>query len=88
MRPASLGWDIILDVTLAVLDDQPILMTLLSSAVIMAISCFLGYTHSKLDALLVVFSVISFFIACDQYRRALVTWQAKRNKLAAIESNV
>ncbi|KAF8125607.1 hypothetical protein EV363DRAFT_1350395 [Boletus edulis] len=60
----------------------------LISAVIMAISCFLGYTHSKLDVLLVVFSVISFFIACDQYRRALVTWQAKRSKLAAIESNV
>ena len=63
-------------------------MTILSSIIVMAISSIMGQTHSKLDILVIVFSAISFFIACDQFRRAFVTWQATRKKLAVVESDV
>ncbi|KAG8215312.1 hypothetical protein J3R82DRAFT_8901, partial [Butyriboletus roseoflavus] len=54
----------------------------------MAISGFMGPTHSKLDIFVIVFSAISFFIACDQFRRAFVAWHATKKKLEAVESNV
>ncbi|KAF8547313.1 hypothetical protein OG21DRAFT_1517479 [Imleria badia] len=54
----------------------------------MAISSIVGQTHSKLDILVIVFSVISFFIACDQFWRAFVAWQATRKKLTEVESDV
>ncbi|KAN0079934.1 hypothetical protein V8E55_009500 [Tylopilus felleus] len=60
----------------------------LISAVVMAISSIIGQTHSKLDILVIIFSVISFFIACDQFRRAFVSWQETRKKLATVESDV
>lgn len=64
------------------------LTIMLSSAIIMVISISMGQTHSKLDILVIVFSAISFFIACDQFRRAFMTWHATRRKLAAVESDV
>lgn len=71
--------------TLAILEDRPILMTILSSAVAMAISSIIDRSHSKLNILVIVFSTISFFIACDQFRRAFVTWRATGKKLSAVE---
>lgn len=72
---------------LAALNDRPILLTILSSAVVMATSGVLGQTHSRLDVLLIIFSAMSFLIACDQFWRAFTTWHAMKKKLEAIESN-
>jgi hypothetical protein len=61
----------------------------LSSAVVMTISSFMGQIHTKLDVLVMVFSAISFIIACDQFRRAFVTWYATRKKtMAVVEPDV
>lgn len=73
---------------LAVLDDRPMLMAIPSSAVVMAISSVMSQTHSKLDILVIIFSAISFIIACDQFWRAFVAWHATKKKLAAVESNI
>ncbi|KAH0834067.1 hypothetical protein J3R83DRAFT_11351, partial [Lanmaoa asiatica] len=54
----------------------------------MAVSSVVGQTHSKLDILVIIFSAISFFVACDQFRRAFVTWHATKMKLVAVESGV
>lgn len=63
-------------------------MTILSSAVVMAISSIISQTHSKLDLLVIVFSAISLFIACVEFWRAFVTWQETRKKLTEVDADV